>query len=209
MVEGSLIIIAGVSGVGKSTLIRRLCQGELPSLCAQLGMDSPCLYSCWAGRQLLKQPEILDAQVILHYDFLHIASLQTDIKYLPDVVHNRTSITVLTLCASADELQHRIQLRFYRALQQFSFRPDKFRGKRIIRLYKTRNLYKDTHRSLSLYRTWSEGLRQGVSVDNHLILDCSDTRIGLAEAYDLRTVAKILERPCAPGNKRFGFRKHK
>lgn len=189
----SLIIIAGVSGVGKSTLIGRMKQDELPDLSAQLGILYPSLYSCYQGEQLNGQAKILDAQVILHYDFLYIASIQSDIRYLSDAVHTQTGITALTLCASADELQRRIYLRFCRTLRQFSFRPDTYKGKRLIRLYKTMNIYKDTQRTLSLYHSWSEGVLQEMSVDTHLILDCSGTKVGLAETYDLRVVAEILE----------------
>ncbi len=189
----SLIIIAGVSGVGKSTLIERIKQGELPDLSVQLGILSPSLYSCWQGEQLNGQAKTLDAQAILHYDFLYIASIQSDINCLPDAVNTQTDITVLTLCASVDELQRRIYLRFCRALRQFSFRPDTYRGKRLIRLYKTMNIYKNTHRTLSLYHSWSEGVLQEMRVDTHLILDCSGTKVGLAETYDLRIVAEILE----------------
>lgn len=188
-----LIIIAGVSSAGKSSLITRLTQGSVPDLGVRLGMDSPSHFSYCNGKGLLEQTESLDDKVILHYDFLYLSSSQHDLRFLPDVVRNRANITVLTLCASAEELQYRMLFRFYRALRQFCFRPDTFKGKRLLRIYRTKNIYNDMDRILSFYRAWSEGLLQEMSIDKHLLLDSSVPDIGRAEVYNLRSVAEILE----------------
>ncbi len=67
----SLIIIAGVSGVGKSSLIKKLTQGSLPDLGVQLGMDVSSHYCCCQGKGLLEQAESPDDKATLHYDFLY------------------------------------------------------------------------------------------------------------------------------------------
>ncbi len=98
-------------------------------------------------------------------------------------MHNRANITVLSLCASAEELQYRVNFRFYHALRQFCFRPDTFKGKRLLSIYRTKNVYKDIHRIFSFYRAWSEELLQEMSIDTHLLLDSLVPDVGLAEVY--------------------------
>ncbi|NQV03403.1 MAG: hypothetical protein HQ542_12205 [Bacteroidia bacterium] len=65
-----LIIIAGPSCVGKSTLINRIQQGEVPNLCDQLGIDDP---SMWVYIDAISLPKLCYPiqRMVLHYDTYH------------------------------------------------------------------------------------------------------------------------------------------
>ncbi len=68
-----LLLVAGPSCSGKSTLIRRLCAGELPEVAARLGMEEPAAWQCLLPNDLAGIAGSGDeprGRVILHYDFL-------------------------------------------------------------------------------------------------------------------------------------------
>lgn len=113
------IIVAGPSCVGKTTLMKRLGQGDLPALQQQLGMGSPKDWVFCPARKWSESIFENGRNVVLHYDFLRLinAGIQS---YGDDEVLAGLSamenLTVLTLWQTADILLKRCRKRHWKNL---------------------------------------------------------------------------------------------
>lgn len=67
---GQLIVFCGPPGVGKSTVIRNLRSGGLPSIAASLGMCDPLQWRYLEAREICETGETQAERVVFHYDML-------------------------------------------------------------------------------------------------------------------------------------------
>lgn len=115
-----LLLVAGPSCAGKSTLIQRLYAGELPEIAARLRLGDVSAWYCALPKDL---PAVVDGKVLLHYDFLRPwTGGQTpdyDAEELLRLARTASEVTLLTLWVPPAELHRRMAERrstFLRAL---------------------------------------------------------------------------------------------
>lgn len=110
-----LLLVAGPSCSGKSTLIQRLCAGELPEVAARLRMGDPAAWRCLLPNDLPAIPE-LDGEplerVILHYDFLRPWAAGQTTDYGAEgplrLAASAAEVTLVTLWVPPEELHRRM-----------------------------------------------------------------------------------------------------
>lgn len=66
-----LIIIGGPSCAGKSFLIKKILQGDCPSLSEQLGVTIPFSWLYVEARQLAHMHQQMIERLVVHYDLLY------------------------------------------------------------------------------------------------------------------------------------------
>jgi hypothetical protein len=151
-----LLLIAGPSCSGKSTLIQRLCAGELPDVAARLRMGDPAAWQCLLPNDLTGfQGETLE-RVILHYDFLRpwIGGRTTDYgaEGPLQLAGTAAEVTLVTLWVSPEELHRRM------AERRSAFISALLRGRpwdsETLRTSR-RNIGPPPDRSRSLGKTWA------------------------------------------------------
>jgi hypothetical protein len=105
-----LLLVAGPSCSGKSTLIQQLCDGELPQIAMQLRLGDPAAWHCVLPQDV--SPDRKLAQVILHYDFLRPWTGAGTPAYQEDEVlrlaRSAARMTLVTLWVPPDELRRRM-----------------------------------------------------------------------------------------------------
>jgi hypothetical protein len=119
-----LVIVAGPTCVGKTTLLARLRNGELPTLASSLGLDagsdSVFLDAVQVeGPMRRRKPERLE-RLVLHYDTCRPARLGlADFVRDPvlDLLGEARRVAIVTLWATADELYRRTVERRERSLR--------------------------------------------------------------------------------------------
>ncbi len=117
-----LLVIAGPSCVGKSTLIERLQEGKLPTISRQLKIGDPSLWTFaeWDFAEThgtAHTPTLEISQLVLHYNFLRV--LRRDARRRTHeedpalhILTTSRDITFVTLWSSPDVLALRVKSRF-------------------------------------------------------------------------------------------------
>jgi hypothetical protein len=115
-----LLLVAGPSCSGKSTLIQRLYSGELPEIAARLRLGDVSAWSCALPNDLSADAS---GKVLLHYDFLRPWTGGRTPDYGADeplrLAATAAEVTLLTLWVPPAELYRRMAERrsaFLRAL---------------------------------------------------------------------------------------------
>jgi hypothetical protein len=105
-----LLLVAGPSCSGKSTLIQRLYAGELPEVAARLGMEEPAAWQCLLPNDLAGIQDEPRGRVILHYDFLRAwtGGRAPDFGAEGPLQLAAPRITLVTLWVPPDELHRRM-----------------------------------------------------------------------------------------------------
>jgi len=178
----NLILIAGMSGVGKTTLIEKIKQGEYPVLSDQLGM---CDTSSWSDHQAYQAVNMDLSNVgnlIVHYDIHARFSERTRMfDYCEELFCNFECINVVTLIASQEVLVERQKGRLYRKIAlyfKYLFKSSdeelykKVTVSEIFRILKKVRAYKKgiSHQRDDRWLTYISQL----SVDNHYVINCSE-----------------------------------
>lgn len=115
-----LLLVAGPSCAGKSTLIQRLYSGELPEVAARLRLGDVSAWRCMLLSDLPPAEPL--AQVMLHYDFLRPwtgGTPDSGAEELLRLAGSAAEVTLLTLWVPPEELHRRMAGRrseFVRAL---------------------------------------------------------------------------------------------
>jgi hypothetical protein len=107
-----LLLVAGPSCSGKSTLIQQLCAGELPRVVAQLRLGDPAAWRCVLPQDVAALDGEQMERMILHYDFLRPWTGNGTPAYQEDDVlrlaGTAAEVTLVTLWVPPDELRRRI-----------------------------------------------------------------------------------------------------
>jgi ABC-type phosphate/phosphonate transport system ATPase subunit len=108
-----LIVIAGLSRAGKSTLITQLNNGELNKLSEKLDFDPS--YQFLHAIEVDQLNQTVD-KLVIHYDLFARFSKQTGFDSLDKLMTSAKQITILTLCASSNTLIERMDLTLLKLL---------------------------------------------------------------------------------------------
>ena len=185
-----LVIIAGPIAVGKSTLLERLRQGDVPHLCGQLGIDLPSSYLYLDAVELLQVRQSSVDRLVLHYDFLSQYSPRGGFAHLSDLIGRACSVIVLTLCTSSEVLFQRTTSRLTKTFASFLCGFGTHRAKKLLGQWRTRETYRSASNLFALYEEWSEFIEE-CSVAKHLILDQASSSVTMTRPYE-RNEVKML-----------------
>ncbi len=118
-----LLLVAGPSCSGKSTLIQRLYAGELPEMAARLRLGDVSAWRCALPNDLNDLATVAAGKVLLHYDFLRPWTGGQTPDYGAEeplrLAGTAAEVTLLTLWVPPAELHRRMAERrsaFVRAL---------------------------------------------------------------------------------------------
>jgi hypothetical protein len=183
-----LIIIGGVSAVGKTTLQNNIRDGKRPNLCKQLNIIDPPSYTYLDGAKL---PKISTPQVdklILHYDFIHNYCPKEKFKFLPHLLRQADTIQVLTVATSVKFLIERMSSRVRTECNRSIFRTF---GTTARKLRKRRSFYEGQHNVNSLYEEWSEFIDQW-PIRDHFLMDTIEPDTFCIRPYSQEKAIEIL-----------------
>ena len=148
---GKLVVVAGPTSAGKTTLIRKLLSGELLQLQERLGLkDLTGVCTVNAGELMsLHEPQI--ATLIFHYDFLrpYLRTARTyDRDEALDILDCADEVTFVTIWTRPEVLRGQ----FEEGEIQAKTRRGKYQGAK--RHLMIREDYKDPAKVLQFYRNW-------------------------------------------------------
>ena len=178
-----LIIVSGVSGVGKTTLINKLSQGEYPDIQNKLGIErssSLCIKSLRNLQEMNNLNDLNAEFLVVHLDiYYQFEVCKNDFLFISNLINKSSSTTVLTLYTSQKILQKRISKRILNNLFTIKSRyKDFIRGIAIYKKIKKLIFYKNGLKLLNLYAVWFE-LIQHKDISTHLVVDSSKELITL------------------------------
>jgi len=151
-----LIIVGGPSCSGKTFLLRKIRQTDLPELRKQIGLHEPSSWCYVNGRKLsgVRQSDI--DRLVVHYDFLSCHSHENGFQDLHALISNTGHATVLTLCARPETLHQRITSRLAGIFISLIGNPKTYRKKNrhLHSLWTKRKFYTEKTGVHNLYREW-------------------------------------------------------
>ncbi len=162
MCVNQLLMIAGPSGVGKTTLIERLQEGNLPSLCEKLELGDTALWKYVTIKELLTITDSMVDQMLLEYNLNRVWKSYAAYGYIDErhlqILDTSKEIILITLWASPETLRHRIITRTVKGLfWTFGLNSIHLKLHILRSFHKTRKryrLYKNPHYVYSLYSEW-------------------------------------------------------
>lgn len=193
----NLVVIAGPSAVGKSTLLEKIQQNKLPYLSRQVGVEDPDSYLYLSPRTLVLLPQNYIENVVFHYDMLLHYGSRGCFPYLPGLISGSSNAIVLTLCIPNQLLINHISSRFDARFTSFIRRPNvigikrlrKYRNQKLF--YKGKSNFGQASNLAELYGKWSESI-EAYGAKNHLIVDpCSSDHV-IAKPYKNSEMKNIL-----------------
>lgn len=184
--------MGGPSAVGKTTLIEKMRQGDVPNLCEQLSIEQSASTFYLEARQLCttRLPVIVE-QLVLHYDFVRQVPTEGIFPYLTDLINKSYSVRACTLCTASCVLHQRINSRLKKALISFLKKPKKSRVGPINYLWTTRALYQKPLALFTKYNEWSACIEK-LGVTEHLIMDPARPVLRTAEPYEKNKAKELL-----------------
>jgi len=186
-----LIVIAGLPCAGKTTLLSRMREGEYPSLCQQLRLDDPLL---WTYVNAVQLPEISHStveQMVLHYD-IYTQRSPKGYDSLSELMSKSDNIVLLTLWTSPEILLRRSRSRLIRTFIALVLRPKEYRSVRshLRGHWQLQLVYRDSLRVLRLYHKWFEFCRV-CCLPTHWILDCNARNMTMAQTFEEAKVSML------------------
>jgi tRNA (mo5U34)-methyltransferase len=180
---GRLLLVAGPTAAGKTTMIERLKKGALPEVAERLELGDARAWPTIPAGKLREIAEPAIDRLIFHYDFLRPylrrgASLVRDEALDPLEVAER--VQAVTIFTPPERL-----LRQYEQSEiepRLAARKDVPAGERRARLWRE---YRDPAAIARLYRAWFEFCRGRIREHWVVTLD-PQTRIEPAEAFEAR-----------------------
>lgn len=187
-----LIVVAGPSCAGKTSLLTSIRQGRCDSLCAKLGISAPssCLQMQAVEIEDLNEGT-LDT-VLVHFDFYTLDVPEGGYRVLSKLLDNADRVTILTLCARSESLVERNNKRLRKAIGELLTSllcNPKMLGRKIhlVRwLLKRHRIYKDPSVVASLYQKWADSI--GSCDATHYWLDSDQVNILAARPYETAQV---------------------
>lgn len=194
-----LVIVAGPTCVGKTTLLGRLRNGELPSIARSLGLD--------AG----SDPVFLDAvqidvlirsrrrqrleRLVLHYDTCRPARLGlADFAGDPvlGVLDEARRVVIMTLWATADELHRRIVQRRKQSLR--GWKRLAVSRKRVAEWTRLEQRYQKPRQLLEHYEAWLRFCARYAAAP-HGFVSGMERSPSLADRFPFSEIAKASSEP--------------
>ena len=170
-----LIIVAGLSRSGKTTLINQLNNNELNTLCEKLDLEPISSYQfCYAVKLKLLNQNI--DKLIVHYDVLARYSNENGFDNLHNLMTNSNDIKIITVCATEDILIKRSDLSVYKLLDElFKVKNNTPYDQHLPLINKLKNritihtIYKKPENIPQLYENWFNTLKQYHAYEHWLI----------------------------------------
>jgi SAM-dependent methyltransferase len=181
---GHLVVVAGPTSVGKSSLIAKLKEGQLPEIARVLGLDRSVRWQEIGPRSIHTLSESVVDGYILHYDFLrpYYRSAKThDREDAFDLLETARRVTFVTLIARPEELRRRIDANEIRPRTRFGI----YRGSG--RHLTIRKDYENPARIRFLYDRWLDFCRS--HAERHILVSTGD-QVRWYPAEDWERVAK-------------------
>jgi len=177
-----LIFIAGMSGVGKTTLIEKIKRGEYPLLADQLGITDLSSWPDCMAFQAVNMDLSKIGNLIVHYDIHARYSERTgEFDYCQELFLNFEHINIVTLRASQEVLVERQKGRLHKKIGLYFKRRFKVSGEAlykkvtILEIFRVRKKIRAYKQGIShqLDDRWLTYISQ-LSVDNHYVINCSE-----------------------------------
>lgn len=151
-----LVIISGLSCVGKTTLLDRIQKGEMQLLCEQLDINDPLLWTYVDADNLPKLPQNFMGNLVVHYDIYTQYSKKNGFNYLPEIIRKSEKVVLLTLYTTPKILLKRNKLRLFEAFASLFRTPKKYKLiiLRLRKLWKKHRVYRKYARISALYDEW-------------------------------------------------------
>ncbi|MEL7419794.1 MAG: hypothetical protein AAGK10_14640 [Cyanobacteria bacterium J06555_3] len=175
-----LLIIAGPSCAGKSTLIKKIGSGESTLLKAQL-LDVENL----ATLPIIKDSDIkhlrfqkLEQSAILHYDLFNNYLDQNYHQYILQIIQQFDRVKIVTLHVPEKVLLSRIKRRIIKISLKICLRPNYFRQRLTYLGYQWDKYqkYSRTDIAQKLYQEWLQ-FTTAAWVSEHWVLDSEQLRL--------------------------------
>jgi Predicted GTPases len=148
---GKLVVVAGPTAAGKSTLIEKLRRNEVPEIAQKVGIDDGAAWTTTEAHKLISLTEPFVDKLLFHYDFLRPYLRSAKVPQRDealDLLDTAEHRTFLTIWRPPQMLREQ--------LQKSEIAPKTkngvYRGhKRHLRLYKE---YEDPARVRAHYQNW-------------------------------------------------------
>ena len=156
-----LVVIAGPSCVGKSTVVSRLIKGELPALAQSLGLLNAERFAVVHAAEFKKDttPGDVSGDVFLHYELTRTRFVKTgpqSDRALQILTHARR-IDFLTLWEDPDTIARRFRAKVRRSLVDALLALEFRRARRVFERFLIRRRYfRDPQHMWALYCQWFE-----------------------------------------------------
>ena len=191
-----LIIVAGPTCVGKSTLMDAMRAGEERAVAGRLGLDDVTEWKFLSARKLYKRGEISGDKVVLHYDMTRRFSFAED--QVIDLIGQVQNISVLTLWSAPATCLARVKERKRRIeanLHRRAFRPIHMLTalRRLGRLARLCDLFETAPLLIQRYQEWFDHLAY-FPLDQHWLCAPREAGERLSALEDWPRVAGLLLR---------------
>lgn len=195
-----LLILAGVSCAGKSTLIRQLHQEYMVPLLKKTGLQNP-QSACYLDMGSLKRSVVPPTEIsecILHFDFIHHALFQPQgFQNLNKLLQNSQTQSVLTLCCEPLLLCQRLQRRIQQLQVKTSTQAADFQiQQRLLYCQQKYKIYCQPEEIYRYYLKWEQTLAPYPSIQ-HTLLDSSRPEVYWLGQFTRSKLQRILN-PISP-----------
>ncbi|QEF99650.1 bifunctional 3-demethylubiquinone-9 3-methyltransferase/ 2-octaprenyl-6-hydroxy phenol methylase [Stieleria maiorica] len=177
----NLIVIAGPTSAGKTTLKNKLASGQANELCKELGIGD---ISCWQQMEfydLINHPRAELPNVIMHYDF-H-ARLKWNLEHeqmfeFVDIVNSARNLKIVTLWTAPDQLRKQFETsEIQDHIRRTGVAP---KSGKTLRL---REDYKDANKIVQYYRCWLD-FASSFESKHYILSNTDETRMMTVEQWE-------------------------
>jgi len=167
--NNKLIILCGIPGTGKTTLMKELIKNRNSVLYQLLNLDPNIKYKTCQAIKLNKYPKLLTGNIIVHYDIVDRFN-NNKFDYLEEYINTYEEIMFVNLIASKDELYYRYKSRYIKKYKTNIYRYKEL--KKLIISYI--NINNTIRANEVIYQKWINELSK-LNVPNILILDSTNS----------------------------------
>lgn len=114
--KNDIVVIAGMSCAGKSTLLKAIRRGDCPEINDRLGIGKLDQWQLIPSRRLAGPDSIKHPHVLIHFDLYRQCKEETNFAQLARCLESQEDIRVVTLCAPPEVLARRSMRKIGRAL---------------------------------------------------------------------------------------------
>lgn len=183
-----LVIIAGVSAVGKTTLIKNIRLSECALLRKQLGIVTTSSWTFINANEILNLDQLDLKHTVVHYDICGRHAQNGNHEHIGKIIERSEHTLVLTLVASHKVMSTRMALRIQSTLRKFTLLKLKIVLRQLNKWLKYRTYFPLYAR----YGKWFHYLSQW-EIAEHLVLDTSMPATKEACPCSLDEIKKILK----------------